>query len=82
MVVGVPPSKLAVHSGKLVFGRKTLAGSLIGGIKETQEMLDFCGAHGIVCDVEVIAASGVDAAYERAVAADVKYRFVIDTSTL
>jgi uncharacterized zinc-type alcohol dehydrogenase-like protein len=62
--------------------RKTLAGSLIGGIAETQEMLDFCAAHQIVADVEVIAASAVNEAYARMLASDVKYRFVIDISTL
>jgi uncharacterized zinc-type alcohol dehydrogenase-like protein len=59
-----------------------MAGSMIGGIPETQEMLDFCGKHNIVSDVEVISADYVDAAYERTVASDVKYRFVIDASTI
>ena len=62
--------------------RKKLAGSLIGGIPETQEMLDFCAAHHIVADVEVIAASAINEAYERMLASDVKYRFVIDIGTL
>jgi uncharacterized zinc-type alcohol dehydrogenase-like protein len=59
-----------------------LAGSLIGGIKETQEMLDFCAAHGIVSDVEVIAMDEINEAYERTIAGDVRYRFVIDMATL
>jgi len=71
-----------VHAFSLIGGRKSLAGSLIGGIAETQEMLDFCGAHGIVSDVEVIPAAKVNEAYERTLKADVRYRFVIDCSTI
>jgi uncharacterized zinc-type alcohol dehydrogenase-like protein len=82
VVVGVPPAPTPVHAFSLIGGRKTLAGSLIGGIPETQEMLDFCGAHGIVSDVEVIPMSRVNEAYERTLKADVRYRFVLDTSTL
>ncbi|MBT8449753.1 MAG: NAD(P)-dependent alcohol dehydrogenase, partial [Gammaproteobacteria bacterium] len=66
----------------LVFGRKNLAGSLIGGIKETQEMLDFCAEHNIVSDVEMINMQDINAAYERVMSADVKYRFVIDMNSL
>ena len=66
----------------LVFGRKAIAGSLIGGIAETQEMLDFCAEHGITADVEVISAQAINDAYERMLRSDVKYRFVIDSSTL
>jgi len=66
----------------MVFGRKSLAGSLIGGIKETQEMLDFCGKHGIVSDVEMIKMSEINDAYERMLKSDVKYRFVIDMATM
>ena len=62
--------------------RKKLAGSLIGGIPETQEMLDFCATHHILADIEVVAASAINEAYERMLKADVKYRFVIDLSTL
>ena len=62
----------------LVWGRKSIAGSLIGGLPETQEMLDFCGQHGIVSDVELIGAGGINQAYERLAKSDVKYRFVID----
>jgi len=82
VVVGVPPAPAPVHAFSLIGGRKTLAGSLIGGIPETQEMLDFCGAHGIVSDVEVIPASKVNEAYERTLRADVRYRFVIDCATI
>ena len=83
ILVGVPPNPLSFHAFQLAVPRKTIAGSLIGGIKETQEMLDFCAKHGITCPHEVIPADPekVNAAYERAVKSDVKYRFVIDTST-
>lgn len=66
----------------LVVGGKALAGSLFGGIAETQEMLDFCTEHGITADVEVIPAGKVNDAYERVLASDVRYRFVIDAATL
>lgn len=66
----------------LVMGRKSVAGSLIGGIKETQEMLDFCGQHGITSDVETIAIQAINDAYERMLNSDVKYRFVIDMASL
>ena len=66
----------------LIFKRRSIAGSLIGGIAETQEMLDFCAEHGIVADIEMIAAQQIDAAYERMLRGDVKYRFVIDNATL
>lgn len=66
----------------LIFSRRSIAGSLIGGIEETQEMLDFCAKHGIVCDIEMIAMQEIDAAYERMLKGDVKYRFVIDMATL
>jgi len=66
----------------LIMGHKAVAGSLIGGIAETQEMLDFCGAHGITSDIEVIRMDEINAAYERLLKSDVKYRFVIDMATL
>jgi uncharacterized zinc-type alcohol dehydrogenase-like protein len=81
VLVGVPPKPLTLHAFNIVGGGKTLAGSLIGGIVETQEMLDFCAEHKIVCEIEVIAAKQISEAYDRAVASDVKYRFVIDTAT-
>jgi len=66
----------------LIFGRKNLNGSLIGGIKETQEMLDFCGEHNITSDVEVIPIQKINEAYERLVKSDVKYRFSIDMASI
>lgn len=80
--VGAPPEPAAVAAFALIGGRKTLAGSSIGGIRETQEMLDFCAEHGIAADVEVIPMSRVNEAYDRTVASDVHYRFVIDMATL
>lgn len=62
--------------------RRSLAGSMIGGIPETQEMLDFCARHGIVADIEMVRADEINAAYERMLKGDVKYRFVIDNATL
>lgn len=82
VVVGVPPAPTAVAAMALIGGRKTLAGSLIGGIQETQEMLDFCGQHGITSDIELIPASQINAAYERTLKSDVRYRFVVDLKTL
>ncbi len=70
------------NTGPLVFSRKALAGSLIGGIAETQEMLDFCGQHGITSDIEIIRMQDINEAYERLLKADVKYRFVIDMASL
>lgn len=80
--VGVPDQPNSVDAFSLVMGRKSYAGSLIGGIKETQEMLDFCGKHNISCDIEKIAITEVNAAYERVIKSDVRYRFVIDMATL
>ena len=71
-----------VHGGALVMGRKRVAGSMIGGIKETQEMLDFCGTHNIVSDVEMIDIQNINTAFDRVVKSDVKYRFVIDMKSL
>lgn len=82
VLLGIPPKPLPVGAGSLIFGRKTLSGSLIGGIKETQEMLDFCAEHGIVSDIEVIPVGQVNAAYERMMKGDVRYRFVLDMKTL
>jgi len=78
VLVGAPPTPSAVTGFNLILGRKSLAGSLIGGIRETQEMLDFCGEHGITSDIELINFSQVNEAYERVLKSDVKYRFVID----
>jgi uncharacterized zinc-type alcohol dehydrogenase-like protein len=82
VVIGLPDGPYKVSAGAMLNGRKSLTGSMIGGMPELQEMLDFAGKHNIVSDVEVINADYVDKAYERTVASDVKYRFVIDTSTI
>jgi len=81
-IVGAPPTPYQLHPMSLISGNRRLAGSLIGGLKLTQEMLDFCGKHKIVSDVEVIPAQQINAAYERMLANDVRYRFVIDASTI
>lgn len=80
-IVGAP-ELFNINAGQLIFGRKTLAGSLIGGIKETQEMLNFCGENQIVSDVEMIQMNDINHAFERLVKSDVKYRFVIDMNSL
>lgn len=82
VLVGVPPSPLAIQPFALIGGNRRLAGSTIGGIKETQEMLDFCGQHGIGADVEQIAAKDIGGAWERMLKNDVRYRFVIDAKTV
>jgi len=82
-LVGVPEhAHPSPDVSKLIFKRRAIAGSLIGGIAETQEMLDFCAEHGIVAEIEMIAAQGIDEAYERMLRSDVKYRFVIDIATM
>ena len=82
-LVGVPenahPSPAVFN---LIFGRKAIAGSLIGGIAETQEMLDFCAAHGIVSEIEMVGAQDIESAYARMLKSDVKYRFVIDCASM
>jgi uncharacterized zinc-type alcohol dehydrogenase-like protein len=82
VVIGLPGKPYAVHVGSLVNGRRSIGGSMIGGIPELQEMLNFCGDHKIVSDVEVIKADYINEAYTRTIASDVKYRFVIDASTI
>jgi uncharacterized zinc-type alcohol dehydrogenase-like protein len=81
-LVGAPEKPLAVSAFGLLFGRKSLSGSPIGGIAETQQMLDFCGEHNITADVEVIPIQKVNEAYERLLKSDIKYRFVIDMASL
>ena len=81
-LVGAPEKPLAVSAFALLFGRRSLSGSIIGGIAETQEMLDFCGKNNITADVEVIPIQKVNEAYERLLKADVKYRFSIDMASL
>jgi uncharacterized zinc-type alcohol dehydrogenase-like protein len=82
VLVGVPEKPMMIHPFPLIMGRRSLAGSLIGGIRETQEMLDFCGKHNITPEIELIPFQKVNEAYERVIKSDVRYRFVIDTSTL
>ena len=81
-LVGVPDKPAELAAGALIFGRRSLAGSLIGGIAETQEMLDFCAEHGIVSEIEKIDIQDINEAYERMLKSDVKYRFVIDMASL
>lgn len=81
VVIGLPGKPYAVHAGVMLDGRRSLTGSMIGGVSELQEMLNFCGEKNIVSDVEVIKADYANTAYDRTVASDVKYRFVIDAST-
>jgi uncharacterized zinc-type alcohol dehydrogenase-like protein len=80
--VGVPPKPMEIAAFSLLGGRKSVAGSGIGGIQETQEMLDFCAEHNIVCDIELIDIKDITASYERMLKGDVRYRFVIDSKTL
>jgi uncharacterized zinc-type alcohol dehydrogenase-like protein len=80
--VGAPAEPLPVNVFSLIPHRRSFAGSMIGGLPETQEMLDFCAAHGIGSEIEVIPAEKINEAFERVVASDVRYRFVIDTTTL
>jgi uncharacterized zinc-type alcohol dehydrogenase-like protein len=81
-LVGASPTPLPLAVGSLLFRRRQLAGSIIGGIRETQEMLDFCAEHGIVSDIEMIRIQQINEAFERLAKSDVKYRFVIDMSSL
>jgi len=82
VLLGVPPEPTPVSAFPLIMGRRSLSGSLIGGIAETQEMLDFCAEHGIVSDIELIPVQQVNEAYERMLKNDVRYRFVLDMKTL
>ena len=82
VIVGAPGKPLPVAVFSLIVGRKSFAGSMIGGIPETQEMLDFCAERGIVADIEMVRADEINASYERMLQGDVKYRFVIDNATL
>jgi len=82
VLLGVPPEPAPVSAFSLIGGRRSLSGSLIGGIKETQEMLDFCAEHNIVADVEVIRMQDIETAYARMLKSDVKYRFSIDMQSL
>jgi uncharacterized zinc-type alcohol dehydrogenase-like protein len=82
IIVGVPPNASSLPSFNLIMKRRSIMGSLIGGIRETQEMLDFCAEHNIVSDVEVIPIQQINEAYERVIKGDVRYRFVIDIASL
>jgi uncharacterized zinc-type alcohol dehydrogenase-like protein len=82
VLLGVPPTPLQINAFSLIGKRKRIAGSVIGGIAETQEMLDYCAEHNITSDIELIAMKDINTAYERMLKSDVKYRFVIDMSTL
>jgi len=82
VIVGAVEPLDSLHGGSLIMGRKSIAGSLIGGIKETQEMLDFCGEHNVVSDIEMIDIQNINEAYDRLQKSDVKYRFVIDMKSL
>jgi alcohol dehydrogenase (NADP+) len=81
-LVGAPGEPLPVAAFPLIFRRRSLSGSLVGGLRETQEMLDFCGQHGITSDIELIKMDQINEAYERMLKSDVKYRFVIDVASL
>jgi alcohol dehydrogenase (NADP+) len=81
-LVGVPENPFSVAAFSVIMGRRSLAGSAIGGLPETQEMLDFCGQHGITCDIEMVRMDQINEAYERMLKSDVKYRFVIDMASL
>jgi alcohol dehydrogenase (NADP+) len=82
VVVGAPEKQIPIGAFPLIMGRRSLAGSAIGGIQETQEMLDFCGKHKVACDIEIIPIQKVNEAYERVLNSDVRYRFVIDMASL
>ncbi len=81
-LVGAPEKPSPVSPFNLIMGRRSLSGSAIGGIRETQEMLDFCGENGITSDIELIPIQQINEAYERLLKGDVKYRFVIDMASL
>jgi uncharacterized zinc-type alcohol dehydrogenase-like protein len=81
-LLGVPPEPIPLGAFSLIRWRHSLSGSLIGGIRETQEMLDYCAEHGITCDIEMIKIDKINEAYERMLRSDVKYRFVIDIASL
>ena len=82
VVVGIPEKETPIGAYLLISARRSLAGSVIGGIRETQEMLDFCSKNNIACDIELIQIQRVNEAYERVIDSDVRYRFVIDMKSL
>ena len=81
VLVGAPDKPLPIAPFSLIMRRRSFSGSLIGGLPETQEMLDFCGQHNIACDIEMIRMDQINEAYERMLKSDVKYRFVIDMAS-
>jgi len=81
-LVGAPEQPLPVSAFNLLMGRRSFSGSAIGGIAETQEMLDFCAEHGVTCDIEMIRIQDIETAYARLLKGDVRYRFVIDMASL
>ncbi len=82
VAVGIPDKAISIEAFPLILGRRSIAGSVIGGIRETQEMLDFCAQHQVTSDVEVIPIQKVNEAFERILKSDVRYRFVIDMASL
>jgi len=82
VLVGAPEKPMPVAAFSLIPKRRQFSGSMIGGLQETQEMLDFCGKHGIISDIEIIPMQKINEAYERMLKSDVKYRFVIDMASL
>lgn len=82
VMVGLPPEPLTLSAGSLMGPRRTFAGSNIGSVAETQEMLNFCAEHNLAAEIELVDATGIDAAWDRVVASDVRYRFVIDAATI
>ncbi len=82
VIVGLPEKEMPLGAFSLISARRSLAGSVIGGIKETQEMLDYCGKKGIASEIELIPISKVNEAYQRVLKSDVRYRFVIDMKSL
>jgi alcohol dehydrogenase (NADP+) len=82
VIVGIPEKTVPIGAPQLIFGRRNLAGSAVGGIKETQEMLDFCGEHSITAEIELISIQQVNGAYEQVINSDVRYRFVIDIESI
>ena len=82
VLVGAPEKPVPLGAFSLIGGRRSLAGSMIGGIRETQEMLDFCAEHGVVPEIEITPMERVNEAWERVMKSDVRYRFVIDMATL
>jgi uncharacterized zinc-type alcohol dehydrogenase-like protein len=82
LLVGIPPEANKFGAATLISKRRSIVGSMIGGIAETQEMLDYCAEHNILSDIEMISMADVNSAYERVIKSDVKYRFVIDMKTL